>query len=394
VGRRQRRRPGARGDAVIGGLYADCLHTAYKALGLPLSTMIDRLPEDAQTLHAELLALLLAHDRARGFAHLSGTFTTKAIGGAEYVYFQYSDPGGRKRQFSIGRRDAAIDAIVERYREDRSLRETDVAQIARLAGLLRAAGVAVLPHAPARVLRAFADAGVFAAGGVLVGSYAFLTLGNLLGRVWAGAAWRTHDVDVAAHLRFALPAVEADVPRALDSLKMGFVPVPEFDPRHPSTSFSARGRTIRVDLITPGSEKDTAPIFLPRFKAAAAPIKYLSLVMRDAQPAAAVESNSATLVVVPAPARFALHELLVSQTRSLFQQTKSGKDQHQAALLIECLAEDRPDDLESVAADFAKSGPAVTKKLERALASVQKRWPDATEGVEIVRAALVDPDTR
>jgi hypothetical protein len=143
--------------------------------------MIDRLPEDTQTLHAELLASLLAREGERGWSHLSGAFATKVIKDAEYVYFQYSDPGGAKRQFSVGRRSAALDAITTAYGEQRKLREADLAGIARLAGLLRSAGLDLVPHGPARVIRALADAGVFSVGGVLVGSYAFQVLGNMLG---------------------------------------------------------------------------------------------------------------------------------------------------------------------------------------------------------------------
>lgn len=350
--------------------------------------MIDRLPEDAQTLHAEAIALLLANERDRGWSHLSGSFTSKSIHGADYVYFQYSDPGGIRRQFAIGRRNASLEAIITAYSQERAKHQADLAQLTRLAGLLRAAGVATLPHAPARVLRALADAGLFAAGGLLVGSYAFQVLGNLLGVVWPSAAWRTQDVDIAAQVLIAVPPLATDVPMVLDSLQMGFVPIPQLDPRHPSTSFRVRGKPLRVDLITPGGERDVAPIPIPRFRAAAAPIKFLSLVMREAQPAAIVDRTTATLVVVPTPARFALHKLLVSQMRSVVQQTKGGKDLHQAALLLEVLAEDRPEDIEAAAIAFAESGPAVTTKLARGFRAAVKRWPMAAPAAEMLAPLL------
>ncbi len=350
--------------------------------------MIERLPEDAQTLHSEMLALLLAWEGERDWSHLSGSFASKQIKGAEYVYFQYSDPGGARRQFSVGRHSEAIDAIVAGYERGRAEQGADLEQISRLAGLLRAAGVAMVPHAPARVIRGLADAGLFAAGGMLVGSYAFQVLGNLLGVEWPGAAWRTQDIDIATQLLVAVPALEADVPKALETLQMGFVPVPQLDAKQPSTSFRVRGKPLRVDLITPGGERDVEPVFIPRFRAAAAPIKFLSLVMCDAQPAAVVDGTTASLVVVPSPARFALHKLLVSQTRSVIQQTKGGKDLHQAALLLEVLAEDRPDDLESAATSFGESVSAVTNKVLRGLRAAVKRWPDAESGARVVRTVL------
>jgi hypothetical protein len=350
--------------------------------------MITRLPEDAQTLYAEAIALLLAMESERDWSHLQGSFSTKQIKGADYVYFQYSDPGGTKRQFNVGRRSPALDEAIDNREARNGDVDRDREALARLSGLLRASGIAVLTHAPARVIRALVDAGVFRAGGVLVGSHAFQVIGNQLGIAWPTAAWRTQDVDIASHLQVAIECSEADVPNTLDSLQMGFVPVPQLDSRQPSTSFRVRGKTLRVDLVTPGNDRDHAPIYIPRLKAAAAPIKYLSLVMHEAQPALTTDGTSASLVVVPTPARFALHKLLVSQSRSTMQQVKSGKDLHQAALLIEVLAEDRPDDLEEAAHAFALSGPAVTRRVLRGLGAAERRWPDCAAAAAIARPFL------
>ncbi|MCA8950262.1 MAG: nucleotidyltransferase domain-containing protein [Planctomycetes bacterium] len=257
-----------------------------------------------------------------------------------------------------------------------------------MVGLLRAAGVASVSSGPARVIRALADAAIFAVGGVLVGSYAFQVLGNLLGVRWPDAAWRTQDVDIAGQVLLAVPPVATDVPKVLESLQMGFVPVPQLDPAHPSTSFRVRGKQLRVDLITPGGNRDVAPIAIPRLRAAAAPLKYLSLVMRESQPALIFDGSTATLVVVPSPARFALHELLVSQTRSVVQQTKGGKDLHQAALILEVLHEDRREDIEHAARSFSESGPAVTRKVARGLRAAIGRWPDAKAAGEVVHSLL------
>jgi len=83
-----------------------------------------------------------------------------------------------------------------------------------------------------------------------------------------------------------------------------------------------------------------------------------------------------------------MHKLLLSQMRSAPQQAKSQKDLHQAALLLEVLGEDRPDDLEQVARTFPASGDTVTKKVLRALAAAVKRWPEAQGGAAVVRSGL------
>ena len=350
-------------------------------------TMFDRHPEDAQTLYAELLTLLIALEGEREWSHLAGTFTTKTLAGHDYVYFQYSDPGGTKRQFSIGRRNEAVDAIVAGYRKKRGVHADELEHVDRLARLLRPAGLTTLSHSAARVVRALSEAGVFRLGGVLVGTHAFVVIGNAMGVRWPAGAWKTQDVDIAGPLTLATPPLDADVPKALDSLEMGFVPVPQLDPRHPSTSFKVRGKQLRLDLITPASSTVEEPVYIPRFKAAAAPVKFLSLLMEDAHPAAAVNGGG-TLVMVPTPARFALHKLLVSQSRSMVQQTKSTKDLHQAALLLEVLAEDRPEELELAARSFANSGEPVARRVLRGLLAMEKRWPDAVKGATVVRPLL------
>ena len=369
---------------------APCDHVAERytqSRGILRIRMVDRLPEDTQTLFSELVALVLAREAQRGIAHIDGAFITKRIRGREYVYFQYSDPGTRKRQFSIGPSSRALDALIAKRAADRDVDADDVARITRLARLLDAADLQTLPEDVGRVLRALSDAGVFRLGGVLVGSYAFLLLANTLGVHWPSAAWRTRDVDIAGSVTIGTPLLEADVPATLDSLRMGFVPVPQLDPRHPSTSFKVRGRDLRVDLIVPGAEASKAPVFVPRFRAAAAPLKHLSLLLEDAEPAVAIGSST-IMVRVPAPARFALHKLLLSQSRALIQQTKTTKDLHQAALLLEVLGSDRPQDLEAAAGAFLAAGKGVVTQLERALTRLGKEWPIAEAGVRLLRREL------
>lgn len=336
---------------------------------------MQRQPEDTQTIYAELFGVLVARDAARSWAQLPGSFSRKTVAGLDYLYFQYSEPGGARRQLALGRATPALERRIAAVSLDRSADSEELATIQRLSQMLFAASGHVLPHAPARVLAALADAGLFRLGGVLVGSYGFSLLGNVLGFCWPEAAWRTQDIDVASPVEIAAPLLTTDVPSTLEGLQMGFVPVPQLNPRHASTSFKVRGQQLRVDLLTPGRDGQEDPVFIPRFQAAAAPIKYLSLLLAEPVATAAPHRKGAALVTVPDPARFALHKLLVSQTRSATQQSKSGKDMHQASLLLACLVEDRPDDLEAACAAFRASGPAVTTKVLRGLLAMAKRWP-------------------
>jgi hypothetical protein len=317
----------------------------------------------AQTTYAELVDQLVALDARRTIGSAPGTFVEKSLSSGTYVYFQHSVPGGTVRQVYVGKKSRALSQLVRRFSEERASRENDRAATGALCGALRAGGAAVTDAASARVIEALADTGVFKLGGVLVGTHAFLVLGNVLGVKWEGAAARTEDVDVGAErsLEVAVPELAADVPRAVEALGMGFLPVPGFSPGEPSTSFKVRGRGLRLDLVTPARGEPSGPVSIRRFNAAAAPVRFLELLLEDAQPAAVV-SGGGVLVNVPSPARFALHKLLVAQDRSPAFQVKARKDVVQAALVLEALEELRPADVEG------------TVRIARAKG---KRWRDA-----------------
>ncbi len=211
------------------------------------------LPLTTQTAYAELLDQLVVLDAHRSIGHAPGTFVTKTIRERTYFYFQYSTPGGSAKQVYVGPQTPKLEALVKRFATERDAIRADRELIHSLCAVLRAGGAATTDAPSARVIGALADAGVFKLGGVLVGTHAFLVLGNVLGVRWSGAHDRTQDVDVAATrtLEIAVPELEADVPTALENLGMGFLPVPGFSPKHPSTSFSVRRQGLRVDLVTP-----------------------------------------------------------------------------------------------------------------------------------------------
>lgn len=343
---------------------------------------MNRLPLPVQTAYAELLELLLAHEAHRSIGHAKGTFVTKTVKERAYYYFQYSAPGGRLEQRYIGPKTDALDAVVARFERERRSVEVEREHIAAVAAVVRAGGAGLTDGASARVVSALAAAGVFRLGGVLVGTQAFVVLGNMLGVKWTGIHVRTDDVDIGAtrDLQVVVPDLTADVPKTLEELEMGFLPVPAFDPRTPSTAFKVRGKGLRVDLLTPAPASTTArtPSAVPiaRLGAAATPLRFLEYVLEDAQPAALV-NGGAVLVNVPTPARFALHKLLVATDRPSALHTKVEKDLAQAALLVDALEEDRPGDL--AAAWKALRGRGWSKRIRDAASQLRKRWPESYE---------------
>ena len=344
---------------------------------------MQRLPLETQTMYAELLEQLTALAARRSIGKAPGSFVNKTIKGQDYWYFQHSEPGGIQRQVYVGSKDAALDRVVARYREDRAALRDDSASVERLCAILRAGGALVTDSPSARVLKAIANAGVFHLGGVLVGTHAFVVLGNLLGASWSGAALRTLDIDLAAHstLDIALPHLEGDLPGVLEQLEMGFLPVPPLDPRRPSTSFKVRGAGLRVDLLTPATgSRSTAPVLIPRLRAAAQPLPFLDFIL-ERPVRGAVINGGGVLVNVPDPARFALHKLIVAGERDAALHTKREKDLHQAAQLLALLVHERPGDIRIAWGEIQKRGRGWQRRATDGLAAI--------EGIDRATAAAV-----
>jgi hypothetical protein len=258
----------------------------------------------------------------------------------------------------------------------------DLARIQTLAAQLRAGGANVTDGASARVVRALAESGVFDAGGVLVGTHAFTVLGNLLGVRWGAGSLRTIDVAsvVDRDIDVAIPDSSADVPSVLESLDMGFLPAPPLDPKQPSTSFKVRKQSLRVDLLCPKRGKTDRPVFVSRFNAAAQPLPYLDYVLEMPEKALSIDRGAA-LVNVPAPARFALHKLVVAPRRPASFQTKAEKDVKQAALVLEVLVDQRPGDLRIAWDDLCGRGAVWQRAAARGLLLLKRRDPSTHAGV-------------
>ncbi len=222
------------------------------------------------------------------------------------------------------------------------------------------------------MLKAFADAGVLRPGpghAVLVGTHAFSAIGNLLGVRWSSLA-RTQDLDVAADsdIDIAVPRPELSLPDVLEALEMGFIPVPSLDPRSASTSFRVRGQELRVDLLTPlrGRAKGK-PVFVPALNANAQPLRFLDYLLEESLAVPVFSRAHVSLVNVPEPARFALHKLLVSESRDVGFATKAEKDRRQAANLLDVLLAEHPVAVRSAKRALDARGRGWTSRVEKAL---------------------------
>jgi len=181
------------------------------------------------------------------------------------------------------------------------------------------------------------------------------------------------DVDDGVELAVTRP--EAPAPDVLERLAMGFLPVPPLDPRAPSTSYFIRGHELRVDLLTPLLGRESKPQFVPALGAPASPVRHLDFVLVDPVVALAIGPRDLAVIQVPAPARFALHKLMVSTLRPAVFATKADKDRQQAMQLLHALVDNAPDDIAAAWTDLQGRGPGWTKKIERALGVCRRADP-------------------
>jgi hypothetical protein len=310
---------------------------------------VERLPESTQTLYAELLDQLIAAEAERvPLVPQRGSFVSKVVRGRRYWYWQRLE-GDRKRQHYLGPESEQLLAWMRAVDEHRERTAPDGARRAQLVEMLVAGGAARENAAVTKVLEVLADSGVFRLGGVVVGTQAFTSYGNLLGVRFEHPTTRTQDVDLVQERSIGVAlAPEPPALDVLDTLKRAepaFMAVPGLDPRSPSTSFKVRGRDLRVDVLTPARGRSTTePVWIPWLRAAATPLPFLGYLIEETVQAAVI-GGSGVLVNVPRPGRFALHKLWLARQRPVAEQVKARKDLLQAARLLEVLLADRPQEV-------------------------------------------------
>ncbi len=197
----------------------------------------------AQTGYAQLLDAALAAEHMRSVADLSGSFAPKTVKGRKYWYYQYTEPSGQLRQIFVGPENDVVLALIERKAS-----HSATAALPALSKSAMALGCSdVLPR-HFRVIRRLSEYGFFRAGGILVGTHAFLSFGNMLGVKW-GDSSRTQDIDFAhagKNLALALPAnIEVQTHKAIQSLEMG------------TTGIGIEGTAIGLDAIFTKRSKGT-----------------------------------------------------------------------------------------------------------------------------------------
>lgn len=328
------------------------------------------LPVSAATAYAQLQSAALAVELARDVSHLQGSFSTKQVKGTPQWYFSFREPDQRIRQIYVGPDSAGVRDLVAKAR--------DAAPLELLKPLAKSAlalGCAPTQRKHLSVILRINEFGFFRAGGVLVGTHAFLSYANQLGLRWNGSD-QTADVDFAhagRNISIALPAtVKAQPHSALTTMDEGFLPLVQYrgaagaSYRHPNEP------EFQIDFLTTQATNATEPIEIENLDVALQPLRFMEFSLEDVQQATLFDPTGRCVVVsLPAPARYAVHKLLIVGERSGQFKAKVSKDLAQAASLLEYFSLADPEAVRLAWADALARGPGWRKRAlegKRALA--------------------------
>ena len=287
---------------------------------------------------SELTDRLLLADQPKTATVGPGAFVRKTIKGKLYWYIQWSADGHqRQTYFGPDLPDEALrrQAIRDAWRHQ----QVAVQGRAELCAMLRAGQTLPPPAAPtSRLLVALDKLGLHHSGAVVIGTFAFLAYQGLLGVKWPAQLAETQDVDLASE-----PAVWLITPQNVELWPLlqqfGLQPTAPVDQLRPTT-FVSPSADMRVDIIAPlRGRTDLKPIHLPNLGVAGAPLRFIDHLIGDPI-LVALPLGTGVLTLVPQPARFAVHKLLVAPYRK--REDKRRKDLAQAEWLLLLLAQSQP----------------------------------------------------
>ncbi len=322
----------------------------------------ERLPVSIQTLHAELA------DRAwtgnfQEIMRSGGTPYKRKVKDRAYWYWQPTTKAGIRPSARYLGPDSPD--LRRRIQERMNLAAARKDRI-ELVRALRSARLPTPDGLSGNVLAALADAGAFRLRAVAVGSVAFQCYGPMLGFRAPGDLGRTGDDDIGRIPSISLAVddeIDADLLTVLRTADPGFEAVPSPFNARLAMRYAIRAgtqETFSVDVLAPLRGPDrSGPTPLKALRGDAQLIRFLDfLIYKEIE--AVVLHGPGVPVRIPAPERFAVHKLIVSRRRlrSAAGQAKARKDLAQAGILLQVLADDRPDDLDVAWRELLDRGPA------------------------------------
>ncbi|MCO5083276.1 MAG: GSU2403 family nucleotidyltransferase fold protein [Rhizobiaceae bacterium] len=325
------------------------------------------------TMVAELLDRALDAQFDQDFAE-TGSFIEVPVRGRRYWYYKPSRRDGEdgKRKYVGPVDDEQLSRRVRKFRE---LKDDFQARRKIVSTLVREAGLFSPERRVGDLIEAFWKAGLFRLRACLVGTVAYQTYGAVLGYRFPGAAMQTGDVDVAQFHSISV-AVQDTIPPILETIQSvdsSFRPAPGLNDAQGSTRYEA-DNGLRVDFLTPNRGSDEfsrKPARMPSLGGAVAePLRFLDFLIREPVRTVLLH-NGGVPVIVPDPARYAVHKLIVAARRPIGS-GKDLKDLMQAENIAEALiACARQRDLADKYGEALQRGPAWREAIAGSLSRMR-----------------------
>ena len=337
-----------------------------------------------QTTYAELLERCAAAAFAEAFPE-DGSFTSKIVHGRTYWYFQTSSAQGREQRY-VG---PETPELLVHIGEHRRARDDERERRALVSTLVRSFGLTAPFPEIGEVVAALARAGAFRLRGVLVGTVAYQCYPAMLGERLPRPLLQTGDVDLAQFGDISVAVGERTTPmfEVLKKIDPTYRKVARLS-RDPHATSYASDHGPRVDFLTPNVGPDTDEVHpLPALQTEAQPLRFLDFLIHDTE-AAVVLYGPGVYVQVPAPERYAVHKLIVSQRRRVGT-GKVEKDLDQAEALIKVLSVKRPPALRAAWEEAYARGPKWRLHLLDGLAALAPQARDLLLKAADLRRAIV-----
>jgi hypothetical protein len=336
----------------------------------------------AQTNFAELVEQAQVRMRERSILDLPGSFNKKEIKGVEYWYWQFRDLEGKLRQSYLGPNDERLRRLIAQRTAGKNPEHDG---LARLAQACTALGCMNMAPQHFKVIHRLAEHGFFSAGGILIGTHAFIAMANMLGVRWVGG-WSTNDVDFAhagKNVSLALPTnTGANVHDAITSLEMGLLPAKSITTGPAATYLTAKGE-IRIDLLTVAGRRNAVYRHEP-LNVNLEPLKFMEFSLEKTTQTVILCGENALAVNIPSPVRYALHKLVVMAQREEQFHTKIAKDAGQVASIVSWALERSPHALQEATTDLMSRSRGWRSRVKIGIGHLANHHPEIAKRLAAV----------
>ena len=263
---------------------------------LRITMRVDPLSLAAQTAYAQVLEAALAAEHLRSVADLPARSAPRRSRDTNMV-LPVHRAGGRSPAVFVGPDNDPVQALMPRQPSRRLPNRSHLSSVCRRARLRRS------PAAPFPRAEAPADYGFFKAGGVLIGTHAFIAYGNMLGIRWGMAdAARTQDIDFAhagKSISLALaPHCQVQTHEAIQSLEMGFLPITGLAGKTGGAYLIPREKEFRLDFLTTIGRSGDTPYEHPDLHVTLQPLRFMEYSLENVSKQAC-SGPDAVIVNVP-----------------------------------------------------------------------------------------------